>query len=222
MPATGGPATRVTFNWVRDLESQWAWTGSWVVCHSLLAYGNWEAVIYDVFTGNLVHVLTSHAAVDVEPSFSPTLDRIVFRSDRTGNLDLFIAPIPAGPATQLTTFPGNDLQPHWSRAHGLITFASDQGLAAGSVPPVGLLRDEDRAMIQANVWITDETGNITVPVTTDGLMNHQPTWSPDGRRIVFQTLRTGNWDVFLADDLPIVTPVREATWGRVKASFKPE
>jgi Tol biopolymer transport system component len=220
MPSTGGPAERVTFSGRRDLESHRAWQGSWVVCHSAFGQGNWDIVVYDASTGGLVHVLTDSPAADFEPAFSPVLERIVFRSDRTGNRDLFIAPIPLGPPTRLTTFAGNDLQPHWSRSHGLIAFASDRGRAPARVPAVGPLSGEDLTLIDADIWITDETGSFRVPVTADGHQNHQPTWSADGRRIVFQSYRTGNWDVFIADDLPLETAVEPATWGAVKAKFQ--
>lgn len=62
-------------------------------------------------------------------------------------------------------------------------------------------------------------GTVFEPVTVDAQHNHRPRWSPDGTRIAFQSLRSGTWDIFIADDLPIVVPSGAATWGQIKARF---
>ena len=51
-------------------------------------------------------------------------------------------------------------------------------------------------------------------------LGFSPSWSPDGMRIAFHSHRNGNWDIFIADDLPIVVPVKPETWGGVKAQFR--
>jgi len=45
----------------------------------------------------------------------------------------------------------------------------------------------------------------------------EPAWSPDGTKIVFASNRTGNWDIWIADDLP--SNVEATTWGQIKTRF---
>jgi Tol biopolymer transport system component len=217
---TGGPVVRVTNNPRRDLEPEWAPFGPWAICHSW--FGDWDVAVYDGMTGNLVYLATdAHPSHEVEPAFSPNLDRIIFQSDRNGGRDIYIAPLPAGSqGTRLTNAPGDDIQPNWSRAHGLISFASDRlwsDVPSLAEDPLSL---ESLMVEPSDIWITDETGNFRVPVTTDGLTNYAPCWSPDGMRIAFHSYRNGNWDIYIADDLPLATPVEPATWGTVKARYR--
>ena len=219
IPVTGGVAVRITFNPRRDLEPDWATTGSWVICHSW--FGDWDVAVYDGMSGNLVSLATdAHPWHDVEPDFSPTLDRIVFQSNRDGGRDIYIAPLPAGAqGTRITFAPGDDIQPSWSTAHGLIAFASDRLWDNRATQPAGPLSLESMQIEASDIWITDEVGTYVAPVTTDGLLNYGPSWSPDGMRIAFHSFRSGNWDIFIADDLPIMVPVEPATWGGMKARY---
>jgi TolB protein len=222
IPAAGGAESRVTFNSRRELESSWAFTGDWFACHSFFA--DWEIVVYDAFSGVLVYLVTDHPALDVEPGFSPMQDRVIFRSDRTGDNEIWIAPIPAGQqGTQVTFSPGDDIQPHWSPSHNLITFCTDRLHGrANAASPMGVVGNEELALLELDIWIISESGSFSAAVTTDGLFNTRPRWSPDGTRIAFQSHRNGNWDIFIADDLPLEVPVEPATWGAVKARFSGE
>jgi Tol biopolymer transport system component len=217
VPATGGPPLRLTYNDRRDLEPTAGFTGSWVICHTV--FDGWDVAIYDAMSGILVTLATLHPAHDVEPGFAPAMDRIVFQSDRSGNRDIWIAPLPAGDqGTQLTTWSGDDIQPNWSRPQNLIAWASDRLWGEGrGAPGEGALTLDQLTQLPFDIWITTEDGTFMVPITTDGLYNTRPRWSPDGERIAFHSHRNGNWDIFIADDLPLVTPVTPATWGAIKA-----
>jgi Tol biopolymer transport system component len=211
---------QLTANNRRDLEPESAPFGSWVICHSW--FGDWDVAVYDGMSGNLVSLATdAHPWHDVEPDFDPGLDRIIFNSDRQGGRDIYIAPLPAGTqGTRITFAPGDDIQPNWSAAHGLISFASDRLWDDRPTMPAGPTSLDAQQIEAFDIWITNETGNFVVPVTNDGLFNYAPSWSPDGMRIAFHSHRNGNWDIFIADDLPIVVPVKPETWGGVKAQFR--
>ncbi len=216
VPAAGGAPLRLTYNDRRDLEPTAGFTGSWVICHTVFA--GWDIAVYDAMSGILVTLATLHQAHDAEPGFAPTMARFVFQSNRSGNREIWIAPLPAGEqGTQVTYWPGDDIQPNWSLPQNLIAWASDRLWGDGrSAPGDGVLNLDQLTQLPFDIWIMTEDGSFAVPITTDGLYNTRPRWSPDGQRIAFHSHRNGNWDIFIADDLPLVTPVAPATWGRIK------
>jgi Tol biopolymer transport system component len=218
IPAGGGAPIRVTTNTRRELEPNWGFTGNWVVCHSF--FDSWELTVYDAMTGVLVYLATDHPAHDVEPGFGPNMDRLVFQSDRSGDREIWTAPLPAGQGgTRLTYSPGDDFQPNWSHVNGLIAYTSDRLWGANMALQGPVLTHEELAGLQFDIWITNESGTYSAAVTTDGLANARPRWSPDGQRLAFHSHRNGNWDIFIADDLPIFVPVEQTTWGAIKVRF---
>ncbi|MDE7407386.1 MAG: peptidase S41, partial [Muribaculaceae bacterium] len=65
--------------------------------------------IYKVPTGGgKATRLTTVAAYDAEPVWSPDGKTIAFQSDRNGSLDLYVMPANGGKATRLTSFSGRE------------------------------------------------------------------------------------------------------------------
>ena len=58
--------------------------------------------------------LTTHAAHDDDPRFSPDGRSIAFTSNRMGNNDVFVVPASGGEATQLTWHTGSDAVQYWT------------------------------------------------------------------------------------------------------------
>ncbi|HEY7591316.1 MAG TPA: hypothetical protein VH723_10000, partial [Candidatus Limnocylindrales bacterium] len=57
--------------------------------------------------------LTSHAAIDGEPAWSPSGTKIAFSSSRSGLGDIYVMNADGTSATRLTTSPHVDLSPAW-------------------------------------------------------------------------------------------------------------
>ena len=48
-----------------------------------------------------------------------------------------------------------------------------------------------------NIWLSDADGSHPVQLTTSKSDSGTPRWSPDGRRLVFDSLEAGNWDLYV-------------------------
>ncbi len=49
------------------------------------------------------------------------------------------------------------------------------------------------------LFLSDAFGRHPVQITFDGLHNHSPAWSPDGRQILFVSDRDGDDEIFVMD-----------------------
>jgi TolB protein len=109
--------------------------------------------------------LTTTAAIDTSPSYSPDGSRIVFESDRGGNQQLYVMSAGGGGATRISFGNGRYSTPVWSPRGDLIAFTrqSGSGFAIGVMKP-------------------DGSGER---ILTEGFHNEGPTWAPNGRVIMF-------------------------------------
>ena len=176
---------------------------------------------YDIFIqSDLESVvnLTNHPADDTYPSPSPDGTRIAFTSNRSGQDELFLLDLfDGGRLAQLTSLGG--LAPTWSSDNSQICFSRYSAnaylgvfqslyvLTVGSgletlIANVG----EDPAWSPAgntiaysmngNIWTINSDGTNAIQVTASGQNSRQPTWSPDGTKIIFQSSQSGDWDLY--------------------------
>ncbi len=137
--------------------------------------------------GNL-HRITSLPGPNVQPCWNPkTNAQIAFVSGRTGEPQIYIMNSD-GTSIQYITDGGYAVSPSWSPNGDLLTFSWTRKYGPGA--PGG--QDIYVFDIATMAWrqLTHESGN-----------NDYPTWSPDGRHIVFQRAvghRTDIWSM-LAD-----------------------
>jgi Tol biopolymer transport system component len=95
---------------------------------------------------------------------------VVFQSNRVGGSKLFVARLDGTGLRQLTSGPGEDVTPVWSRDGTQVAFASTRG------------GNED-------VWIVRADGTELRNVTNHASGDSHPSWSPDGKVIVFCSTR---------------------------------
>jgi len=109
--------------------------------------------------------LTDTAAIDTAPSFSPDGARICFESDRGGRQQIYIMGANGGPAQRISFSDGAYSTPVWSPRGDYIAFTKQaQGRFA-----IGIMKP-------------DGSGER---ILTDGYHNEGPTWSPNGRVVMF-------------------------------------
>jgi dipeptidyl aminopeptidase/acylaminoacyl peptidase len=131
----------------------------------------------------LVAILASPA----QAAFPGSNGRIAFTSDRDGNGNIFSALPDGSGLTRLTTDPRDDAQAAWSPDGRRIAFRSRRD-GQFEVYVMGAAGSDQTRLT------TTLTGTATNPPSST-----QPSWSPDGRRLLFRSNRDGDYDIWVMD-----------------------
>jgi Tol biopolymer transport system component len=102
---------------------RWSPAGSSIVAARLQPGGWLDIVLVDARTGE-VRPVTRDRATDVEPTFAPDGDDVVFRSDRDGIPNLYAAPVAGGGLARVTNVLGGAFEPSVSPDGGGVVFAA--------------------------------------------------------------------------------------------------
>ncbi len=142
--------------------------------------------------------LTSLPGLEDEPTWSPDGRSIAYTSDAAGNLDIYVQQIGGGKAIRITDSEADDAQPAWSPDGALIAFVS-----ARARPERHL-----SAMLNMGAWtffFAGRNGDLWVMPALGGTPRriaedaYYPSWSPDGKKLVYQCLRQEHWDLCTRD-----------------------
>ncbi len=127
--------------------------------------------------------LTAARGLEERPDWSPDRSSIAYVSDQTGNRDLWIRALARGEELQITDDPGDDTQPAWSPDGRRIAFTSsrDHGPRLDQSVQFGY-------SLGGGIWIVPALGGSPTRVIDDGF---NPSWSPDGLRLAFDSSRDG-------------------------------
>lgn len=143
--------------------------------------GNWDIYLMDADGGPAVQ-LTNDRTHQIHPSFSPDGKHLVYSSlsDRTGQWQLVVIDV-ANPTTK--RYIGHGLFPQWSPKDNTILYqrARERGTRWFSVWTVEL---DDRG----------EAGSPTEVVWSSEFACITPSWSPDGKAVVFCTVMNPDAD----------------------------
>lgn len=115
------------------------------------------------------------AAIDVE-CVPPLADRLFFVTYRQAPGELWSMMVDGSNQAPL---PGDDVlgvAPAISLAAGAVAFAKNGRIFTMNLDGTGLRQ-----------------------VTTGGILDRWPTWSPDGTRLAYSSVRDGNWDIYVVD-----------------------
>lgn len=132
--------------------------------------------------------LTSSRGSDVSPVFNPkTNAQIAWVSGRTGLPQIFIMDTDGSNVQQITK-EGYAVSPAWSPNGLLLAFSWIRHYGPGA--PGG-----------QDIYLMNVATGEFVQLTHDAGRNDFPSWSPDGRHLVFQSTRTGSDQIWsmLAD-----------------------
>ena len=166
--------------------------------------------------------ITFFPGVAENPSLEPGGERIVFASDKDGNLDVYERRVGGSTDRALTDDPADDYQPAYSRDGELIAFRADRD--GGGIYVMGATGEDVRRLTDSGyypswsgdgsqiaygtalfvvpwgleavrqIWVQNVDGGEPRLVIDEGV---QPDWSPQGHRIAYFALSEGGQrDIF--------------------------
>lgn len=198
------------------------------IAYTCLA-GTFQICMYSMELGRNV-AFARYGGTNASPSWSPDGTRLAFMSSMGAAPNIYTADAASGGSLKrITVSGGPDAQPVWNRKTGQqIAYVSGRGglpqlylmNADGTnsekvdLPDMGYVVDPDwspngqllaftwrRPEGNFDIYVMDIASHKLVEVTRDAGRNEKPSWAPDGRHLVFQSTRTGKWQIWtmLAD-----------------------
>ena len=132
---------------------------------SIAEGGNTQIYKMDLRTRRLTRLTSGSGTIDTSPSYSPDGGQIVFNSDRGGSQQLYVMNADGSNVNRISFGDGKYGTPVWSPRGDLIAFTK----MSGGKFYIGVMR-------------TDGSGERLL---TESYLDEGPSWSPNGRVIVF-------------------------------------
>jgi Tol biopolymer transport system component/DNA-binding winged helix-turn-helix (wHTH) protein len=217
MDADGSNVKRLTNNLADDVNPMWSPDGKRIVFDSERD-GNREIYVMDADGGNQIR-LTRNNATDTTAAFSPDGNIIAFASNRdTGppynpyNLDIYLMTADGSNVKRIVDDPEYDVSPQWSPDGRKIVFVTGRNgnfdvyeMNADGTGQKNLTADYDKSDGAPSysldgknqIFVMDANGSNPKRVTNNASDNELACWSPDGSKLVFQSDRDGNWEIYV-------------------------
>ena len=176
MNTDGSEQINLTNNIAYDAFSCWSPDGK------RIAFASNRTGNMDVYTVNLdgseMTKLTNNSADDVKPQWSPDGKKVAFQTTRHGKMDIYVMSSDGSNETRLTNNPATDICLSWSPDGRKIAFASkrDDG-------------NSEKFYGNSEIYIMNSDGSNQTRLTNNPSTDMAPSWSPDGKKIAFYSLR---------------------------------
>jgi TolB protein len=163
--------------------------------------------------GSGVEQVTRDAGGKFEPDWSPDGTKLAFVGDRGGNFDIYVMNVDGSGVTNLTNSPASESDPAWSPNGQGILYTVDarfpelwvMNSSGGDAQKLGSGLAADWSPVGSRIAFSPPTGGIAVLSLQDVSVTRltrnpydlEPTWSPDGARIIFRRGRVAeNADLY--------------------------
>ena len=164
-------------------NASWSYDGEWIVFTS---ERTGSANIWRVrVDGSDLAQLTDHSALDDQAALSPDGHTLAFVSTREeGNTNIWVQDIDGGDAINITNSRSGNFRPSWSPDGAWIAFTSDRDTSPGR-----MMHDNGAAsweeLQHTALYIMRPDGSDLRRLTSLDAIAGSPSWSSDGRRIVY-------------------------------------
>lgn len=168
-------------------ESSWSPDGKTIAFDSIRS-GKLNIYTWRIDTRELKRITTTEAN-DFTPEWSPDGKQIAFVSDRTGHNEIFVVDVHGGRPGQVTKDNSDAIHPHWSPDGQRIIYCSARDNPDQASAPEGEVYE---------IYTIKPDGSDVKQITHDKGINTYPSFSPDGRQILFRkVLGENNSEVFV-------------------------
>ncbi|HEU4435218.1 MAG TPA: hypothetical protein VFR51_17660, partial [Pyrinomonadaceae bacterium] len=189
------------------------------------ASGNWDIYSQTIGSGDSKNLTKDSSTDDSQPAFSPTGDRIAFRSERDGG-GIYVMSASGGSPTRIADF---GYSPSWSLDGGTIVIGTEkipqpstrptkselwtidvntnqrqrisegdalQPVFSPSQKRIAYWSRPDRYGQREHIWTIPANGGEAVAVTDGSFTDLNPVWSPDGKYLYFSSNRGGSSNIW--------------------------
>jgi Tol biopolymer transport system component len=173
----GSAFQRLTTDPGDDAQSAWSPDGSRIAFRSRRT-GNYEVYVMNADGSGQTRLTTTVTGTPTnppsssQPGWSPDGRRIIFRSDRDGDYDVWVMDADGANVSQVLNDAGDERYPGFSPDCNRIVYRSS--------------RDGDTTDGDPEIWVMNADGTNPVQLTSNGIFDSAPSWSPDGSQIAFE------------------------------------
>lgn len=158
-----------------DYNASYSHDGQWIVFTSLRSG---SADIYRAHPdGSNLQRLTDDPAFDDQAALSPDGKSLAFVSTRSGQAEIWVQNLPNGTVRNVTQHPAGDFRPAWSPDGQWLAFSSDRDSEN--------LRRDFVTVHSTEIYVVRSDGAELRRVTQIKAFAGSPTWSSDGKRLLF-------------------------------------
>lgn len=193
IPTRGGAATRIAGAGPATWHPTVAREGGQMAAQKIVRSSGVYCLPLEGEPGkNTPTVVTATNGRNEGPQLSPDGRRLVFMSDRSGFVDIWVSNRDGSSAVQLTNLHGSGT-PRWSPDGLWIAFDSTTHDFNGGYGP-------------SAVWLVSSMGGVPRALVKDQFENLVPSWSRDGKWVYFSSHRSGEdqvWKVAAEGGTPL-------------------
>jgi Tol biopolymer transport system component len=145
---------------------------------------------YDIFladtSGRILKQLTTAKGYDAEATLSPDGKKMIYCSDKSGDLELYIMDLESGKEKQITSMLGYDGGAWFSPDGKKIVWRSSRPKTEAEIKDYkDLLAQGYVAPTNMEVWVAEADGGNPRQITSLGQANWAPNFTPDSKHIIF-------------------------------------